>query len=325
MMIIRKKIYSLIALALLSGLISCTQDDGSAKVAYTLEEKDLIPEGITHDPGTDQFFVSSINKEKIVSITRDGIVSDFAKSRQDSLLETLGMKVDAAARRLWVVSNKSEGKVNWSAVHIYDIDSKNLIKKIIISDTIPCLFNDLILTSRGDAYITDSYGGRIFHADKNPDKLEIFMGPDSLLQWVNGIAISPDDKFLFPASGAQITVIDLSTKIIRPIGDQGMLGSKGIDGIVYYKGSLLAVINEKKDEKEMLIASYKLGSDLMSIVELKIIDKGNPMFNIPTTCVIAGGELYCLANTSLRMYFQDKTNEKGLFQKPLILRYKLGS
>ena len=62
---------------------------------------------------------------------------------------------------------------------------------------------------------------------------------------------------------------------------------------------------------------------MKEIEEKIILDKGNPLFNLPTTCVIADDELYILGSTSLRLFFQDKKNEKNLFMNPLILKYKL--
>ena len=52
--------------AIISLSISVLAQTGKfpVSVAFTIEEKDLIPEGITYDPGTHRFFVSSINKEK---------------------------------------------------------------------------------------------------------------------------------------------------------------------------------------------------------------------------------------------------------------------
>ena len=73
----------------------------------------------------------------------------------------------------------------------------------------------------------------------------------------------------------------------------------------------------------MFIARYKVSQDLNEIMGIEVIDKGNPLFNLPTTCVIAGDYLYCLANTSLRLYFQDKTNSKGKLRNPIIMKYKI--
>ncbi len=76
-------------------------------VAFRLEEKDLVPEGIAYDARTRQFFLSSINKGKVVAVSATGEATDFAGPRRDGLMETLGMKVDEKARRLWVLSKTS--------------------------------------------------------------------------------------------------------------------------------------------------------------------------------------------------------------------------
>lgn len=302
---------------------SCKDEAGPAKIAFTLDEKDLIPEGITWDPATGQFFVSSINKEKIVSVSEKGQASDFIKKGRDSIMETLGMKVDESARRLWVVSNKKIDEISYSAVHVFNIDTRELLRKIIVRTETSQLFNDLALSRKGDAYITDSYASRIYKVGSGLEDIELFAGPDSLLKYVNGITVSPDDRLIYAAAGTGIAVIDIETGIIMPIGDPTGAGSSGIDGIVWYKGSLLGVINAKDSESEMFVARYKLSRDMKEIEEKIILDKGNPLFNLPTTCVIAGDELYCLGNTSLRLFFQDKKNEKNLFMNPLILKYKL--
>ncbi len=316
-------ILNLILISILFLPTCCSEEKSVPAVAYTLEEKDLIPEGIAYDPVTAQLFVSSIGKEKIIAISREGKVSDFVATGQDSIMQTLGMKVDQDDRRLWVVSNKVIDNITYSAVHIYNIDSKSLIKKIICRDTVRQLFNDLALTNEGDAFISDSYGSKIYRLDSDLGQIELFAGSDSLLRSVNGIAVSPDDKILYAATGAFIAVIDKDSKNIKPISDPNDIGSNGVDGIVFYNGSLIGVMNSKDTESEMFVARYELSSDLMEITARTILDKGNPLFNMPTTCTLAGDELYYLGNTSLRLYFRDKNNEKGLFQNPLIMKYKL--
>jgi sugar lactone lactonase YvrE len=305
------------------AFVSCSRQSPISTVAYTLSEKDLIPEGITFDPVTQQIFVSSIGKEKIVSVSKEGNESDFVLPGQDSIMQTLGMKVDAGRRRLWVVSNETVDKTYFSAVHVYDIDSKLLLKRVIVKDTASKLFNDLALDSKGDAYITDSNGSKIYNLSLATGSLELFAGPDSLLRFVNGIAVSPDDKLIYAAAGAHLTIIDAGSKELYPIGDPAKAGSGGIDGIVFYGGSLIGVTNSKDTENEMFVAKYNLSSDLKVINEVIILDKGNPLFNLPTTCTLAGDELLYLGNTSLRLYFQDKTNSKGLFMNPLVLKYSL--
>ena len=179
-------------------LSNCREAKNLPTVAFTLEEKEFIPEGITYDPVTEQFFVSSIGKEKIVAISGKEKVSDFIASGQDSIMQTLGMKVDADKRRLWVVSNKRINEVTYSAVHVYNIDTHELIKKIVSKSTEIQLFNDIVLTKKGDAFITDSFNSKIYRVGSEETDFELIAGPDSMLQGVNGIAVSPDDRILYP-------------------------------------------------------------------------------------------------------------------------------
>src|SRR6185369_15016956 len=80
-----------------------------SRIAFTLAETDLFPEGIAYDPVDRAFFLSSLHKRKIVRVrlraNRDPMVEDFTVQAQDGLYSTLGMKVDAARRILWVCSS----------------------------------------------------------------------------------------------------------------------------------------------------------------------------------------------------------------------------
>jgi hypothetical protein len=307
----------------LTTAILAQTEKNPVSVAFTVPEKDLVPEGITYDLGTHQFFISSVNRNKVVAINEKGIARDFLKSGQDGILQTLGMKVDVQKRRLWVVSNNLENNRSESFVHIFDIESGNLIKKFILEKDSIHLFNDIALTSNGDAFITDSYSDVIYMVPAELTGLRPFVESDTLLKWANGLTVSPDNQLLYVATGNGIIIINIKTLAIKRIGNPDNVSTSGIDGLVFYKGSLIGVVNSKDNESDMYIARYKLNADLQKIVGMSVIDKGNPLFNLPTTCVIAEDYLYCLANTSLRLYFQDKTNSKDKFQNPVILKYKI--
>ena len=75
-----------------------------------IQEKDLIPEGTAYDSVTQQVFISSMYKRKIVAIRKDGSTYDFIKEAQDSIWGTLGMEIDPMRRKLWVISSKQKYK-----------------------------------------------------------------------------------------------------------------------------------------------------------------------------------------------------------------------
>ena len=57
----------------------------NSSVAFTIPEKDLIPEGIAYDPVGGRFYIGSLHKAKIVSLDRDGRSRDFKREREDGL------------------------------------------------------------------------------------------------------------------------------------------------------------------------------------------------------------------------------------------------
>src|SRR6185369_95939 len=65
-----------------------------SSTAFTIHEKGLITEGLAYDPVEETFFVSSVHKRKILSVSRTGETKTFA-SEQDGLYSVLGMSVDA--------------------------------------------------------------------------------------------------------------------------------------------------------------------------------------------------------------------------------------
>ena len=82
--------------AIILIIVSCSHEPAVSTVAFTLSEKDLIPESIAFDPVTRQIFVSCIDRETILAVSEEGKEIDFALPVQDRLILTLGMKVATA-------------------------------------------------------------------------------------------------------------------------------------------------------------------------------------------------------------------------------------
>ena len=104
--------------------------------ALTIPNKDLITEGIAFDPKTKRFFVSSIHKRKIVSIDKNGKVSDFSLE-SDGLWSVSGMRVDEKRNVLWAATTAFPQMENFqkaddgkSAIFKYDLKTGKLLKNI---------------------------------------------------------------------------------------------------------------------------------------------------------------------------------------------------
>ncbi|MCK5078180.1 MAG: hypothetical protein KAR38_17495, partial [Calditrichia bacterium] len=79
----------------------------NSRVAFTLNERDIIPEGLAYDPVEQCFYLSSIYKSKIVKIDKNGNATNFSSEKQDGLRPVVGMKVDVKRRILWVCTEVS--------------------------------------------------------------------------------------------------------------------------------------------------------------------------------------------------------------------------
>src|SRR3954468_24846939 len=107
----------------------------SSELAFTIHEKDLIPEGIAYDPTRKEFYVGSLLKRKIVRIDSSGRASNFTSEGQDGLFMVLGMKVDPKRRTLWVCSAAGKGAKEFdghAGIFKYDLRTGKLIRKYVL-------------------------------------------------------------------------------------------------------------------------------------------------------------------------------------------------
>jgi len=305
-----------------------------SRVAFKIGERELIPEGIAYDPRAKVFYVGSTYQRKIVSVDAKGVVRDFTGEGQEGLLGALGMRVDAKRRLLWVVSSNAGGAMpgkglggdclGCSAVFKYDLRAGRLIKKYALSNKPNAHFlNDLAINSRGDAFITDTVTGDIYLVSREKDELELFvnLGPKA---YPNGIDLSGDEKHLFVAADGGVRVVNLRDRSSRTLKLPDGVSPVVIDGLYFYKGSLIAIQPFAPQRK---VVRYSLDAEANAVTKVEIIEAENPLFNQPTTGVIVGKDFYYIANSQLqlfrRIYKPDGSYDKGQLLDVVVLRERL--
>lgn len=283
------------------------------RVAFRIPEKDLIPEGIAHDPETGAFFVGSLHKRKIVRIDKAGKASDFTASGQDGLWDVLGLRVDPVARTLWACSaaGASAGEQDGaSSLFRYDLKTGKLLGRYDLPGR-PRLCNDIAPGRDGEVFVTDSKGGmlhRLRKQDGGDYRLETFVGPGTFI-YPNGITVSPDFRKLFVADFKKgLSIVDTATAEVRPLPHPERVHVAGIDGLYFHRlassgSTLLAVQNAAGAER---IVRFRLNAALDAIESEEVLESRNPLFKIPTTGVLAGGALAVIANSQL-----DSLDEQG--------------
>ena len=265
------------------------------KVAVTLEERDLIAEGIAFDPRREVLYIGSIHKRKVVAADRNGRVYDFVESGRDGLGQVLGMKVDDTRRQLVVCANPGPDGPAASGVFWFDLATGKLVRSQFAETSRKHLFNDLVVTKAGDVLLTDSEEGTLYRigAAGEPERL---LPPGSFI-YPNGIALSPDEKRLYVAHFRGMSLVDLESRQATPMKHPDDVTLVGIDGLYFHEGRLLAVQNGVNPVR---IVEIRLNGSLDAAEGIRELEARSPVLEIPTTGSPAGNSFFLLANAQLR-------------------------
>jgi hypothetical protein len=311
--------------ALLPRILENGRPVSNAKTAFTIPEADLIPEGIAWDPGSRTLFVGSLAKNKIVAISADGggRVRDFVPSGRDGLRMVLGMKVDPARKSLWVCSAEADAPggntTRASMLFRFDVATGKMLQKLESAPGGRHLFNDIAIAKDGGLYLTDSEEGAVYRLRAGADKLEVFQ-PGGELFYPNGITLSDDGRLLYVAHVLGIAAWELSSRRRFDLPSPDDVTPVGIDGLSFYRGALVAVQNGFEPNR---IAYFPLAPSLDRVTGLRVLERGHPAFEIPTTGTVAGNVYYFIANSQLRALTAEGVGDLEKRKPVVILRLDL--
>ncbi len=297
--------------------------------AFVIREKTLHLECIAagESPGT--FYLGSIRKKKIIKRDSKGKVTDFTTSGQHGLTSVFGIKVDRRNSILWACSSPMEEMEGYdtmamSAVFKFNIKNGKLVRKYLPNEKgiTSYIFGDLTLGPEGEAYISDSKNNIIFKVNEQTGTLDNFFSSPEFWN-LQGISFTPDGNTLFIADYIKgIFKLDVKTKKLSKLNDGNLqLSTKSIDGLTFYKNSLIAIQNAIHP---MRVTRYLLGADFTTITKAEVIDNAHPAFNEPTIGCISDGGFYYIANSLWSGYNRDHSlKPEDQLQEVVILRSKL--
>jgi sugar lactone lactonase YvrE len=259
-----------------------------SRIAFSVEEDDLAAEGIAYDARRQRFYIGSTAKHKIVECTAAGECRTFA----EGLGEVLGIKI-APDGSVWAASNTEED----SGLFHFAAPSGKLQRKYTLGKG--HVFNDLAITAQGDVFATDTRAGTVYFLSHAANRLELLRA-DLREVNANGIALSDDGRKLYVSAFPDgITVIDVATRASRPIGHPENLCLGAIDGLSFYKGSLIAIQNGVVADR---IARFDLTPDGNSIAGSQVLERRHPQWDGITTGAIAAGWYYYMANVDAKAH-----------------------
>jgi tetratricopeptide (TPR) repeat protein len=290
--------------------------------AFILFDRAIHPEAIAVSKNV--LYATSVHKRKIVKVTADGKTSDFVLSGQDGLTCVLGISVDEKRNVLWASSSPFPQMENFdttatSAVFKYNLTTGKLIQKFVQREK--AVFGDLLLNKNGEAFISDSHTNTIFKVNETNKHLEPYFTSDELWS-LQGITFSADEQYMFIADYIKgIFRLNTKTKEFLLLENKSEASLKSIDGLLWYKNSLVGIQNATTPMK---VCRYFLSPDQSSIVRSETIDRAHPAFNEPTNGCIVNDKLYYIANSQWSGYTEtNQIKPADQLQDIIILKSKL--
>jgi hypothetical protein len=263
----------------------------AARFAYVTEEKDLIPEGLAYDEKQNFYYLSSLNRKKIVKIDSEGRVTDFVPADRYALLPVLGIRLDPADGTVWADSFEDAGRTE--LLH-FDSAGK-LLGRYSPKDSAKHGFNDLVLRKNGEVITTDSLNNQVFRFDPRSQAFAPLTTYRALF-YPNGIALADDDQTVYVADAVGVVKIDLRSGESRDVDPGPRNTLAGADGLYWHKGSLIAIQNGIGSPR---VAAFKLAKDGNRVTQTSVLENHTQFTVLPTTGAIHGNDFYFVANSQI--------------------------
>lgn len=286
-----------------------------------LSEKDLHPEGLFYLEKEKLWLSSSIRNKKIVSFDSLGKCSDWFTG---CLYSVFALKADFAQQYLWVAcsaipemkgfTKELEGK---SEILKIEIATQKLIKRYVIEGN--HVFGDLVVNMNNEVFISDSTEPIIYKIEK--DNLVLWKDLKTQAFNLQGITFNKNESKLFVADYLKgILAVDLKTKKESWLDFPKEVSKKGIDGLIFYKNSLIAIQN---GVVPIRIVSYKLNETENKIISFKVLDNNRKEFDEPALATLVKNKMFFFANSPWKFYNKDFQLDETKFENPRLFELDL--
>ncbi len=269
-----------------------------AHEAFRTTEKDLVPEGLAYDAERNVFYLSSLNRRKIVKIGRDGTATDFVAADQFGLLPVLGIRLSPNDNTVWADSFTDSGQTE--LLH-FDASGK-LLGRFKPEGSAKHGFNDLVIRKNGEVITTDSLDNKVFRFDPTA-RAFVALPVHRPLFYPNGIALSGDEQTLYVADTLGVVSIDLRSGQSHDVDPGPRSTLAGADGLYWHDGSLIAIQNGIGSPR---VAAFHLSNDGLRVTRTTVLENRTNFCVLPTTGAIRGSDFFFIANSQIDNMNNDK-------------------
>ena len=273
------------------------------KVAFEIADPDFLPEGIAYDSVHARFLAGSLVQRSVSAFTPNGAATTVVPHTPE-MLRVVGVHADEQRNRLWfatwtpdsVKRTDSTEAPSLTRLFLADLASGRILKSWTPDGGRPGhLLNDFVLTEDGALFITDTDRGSIYLLRSPADTLELFLQPDPVhYSGANGITSTPGSRVLYVAFLQGIARVDVASKSIALLSSPDTVSTASIDGLYWYRGSLIGVQGIPSLSR---VVRYSLSADGQRVTDGAVLERGVPVVVQPTTGTLVGSRFYYIANS----------------------------
>jgi hypothetical protein len=258
-------------------------------------------EGVAWSETTKSFLMGANGSIYSYKLDGTGPAEPIAKAGGTQIL---GIRPDPASHSFLVCVDEADGS---NAAVVRHHESSGEIEENYKLPTTNAYCNDIALLKNGSFAVTDSNNGIVFHlVDGKLNPLALTMPVYN----PNGIASDLDKNRLYVAHAGGVVVHDMATGKSSELAVNGTLIG-GVDGMVWHKGSLIAVQNPR----DAAIRLLRITPDADArTAKVEVLLVGTDFPGHASTVAVAGDEAFVICGIKAP---NDQREEPVLIRVPL--------
>ncbi|MGQ0801736.1 MAG: hypothetical protein ACT4NL_16680 [Pseudomarimonas sp.] len=281
---------------------------GEVERIHSLPKQDLLLESLSWDSSRKQLLVGSIREGTVFRVDAGGKLLPLAKAdAKNGMWAVMDLAVDAKRNVLWIASTavphfkgyKPERDLGRAGVFKFDLKTGAFLKSYLSPSVLGSAFfmSTLALAPDGTVFAADGVNNAVYMV-RDDQLRRVFHA--TTLSSIRGMTVNGSGSVLYFADSERgIFGYDLKAGKPFDVLVPKTLALAGIEGLVWWQDSLLAVQNGMQPARVMRLI---LTPDGRTFAGAKPLAAGHPEFSMPTLATLDGDRLLFIANGQKHQY-----------------------
>jgi hypothetical protein len=269
----------------------------ASRLYATIPAGHRLVEGIAWDSRGNRLFAATV-------VSRALLVRDAQGWRAVEGLgagSLFGLAIDARRGLLWVASGVVEQtpspETAFRGLIAIDLRTLRPVRRLAVEGTgSPA---DIAVAADGSVYASDPNSGAIYRARPGDAALSVLV-PAGRLRSPQGLVPAADGRRLYVSDyGYGLAMVGLADGAVTRLESDAGTMLDGIDGLVGYRGGLIAIQNGTSPRRILLLT---LSRDGTRIAGARVLESNNPDWGEPTLGIVRGDDFLYVADAQWERY-----------------------